>query len=141
MTTITRRTALAGLSAMAVAPGMAQAQSGRPITMIHGFTPGANVDITTRLVSEYLSKRLGQPIVVETRAGAGGRERSPGPGAGSPWWRSSAAYARNASVPVTFCSRTDGSSAWNTRRVCGRRSPGFSRWRRRSATGTGHEWW
>jgi tripartite-type tricarboxylate transporter receptor subunit TctC len=71
-TTITRRTALAGLSALAAAPGVAHAQSGRPITMIHGFTPGANVDITTRLVSEHLSKRLGQPIVVETRPGAGG---------------------------------------------------------------------
>ena len=63
--------------------------------------------------------------------GAGGRSRSPGPGAGSPWWRSRAAYARNASVPVTFCSRTVGRRAWKTRRVCGRRSPGLARWRRR----------
>jgi tripartite-type tricarboxylate transporter receptor subunit TctC len=73
-TTINRRTALAGLSTLAVAPihGPAHAQSGRPITMMHGFTPGANVDITARLVAEALSKRLGQPIVVETRPGAGG---------------------------------------------------------------------
>ena len=38
---ITRRTALAGLAATAAfpAPGLAQ-QSGRPITLMHGFTPG-----------------------------------------------------------------------------------------------------
>ncbi|MPZ55865.1 MAG: tripartite tricarboxylate transporter substrate binding protein [Rhizobiales bacterium] len=74
MTTITRRTALAGLSALAMAPtGIpALAQSGGAITMLHGFTPGANVDITARLIAENLSKRLGRPIVVETRPGAGG---------------------------------------------------------------------
>jgi tripartite-type tricarboxylate transporter receptor subunit TctC len=73
-TTITRRTALAGLSALALAPAKAPAlaQSGRAITIMHGFTPGANVDITARLIAEGLSKRLGQPIVVETRPGAGG---------------------------------------------------------------------
>ena len=69
-TTITRRTALAGLSALAVAP--AYAQSGRPITMMHGFTHGANVDIVARLIADNLSKRLAQPAVVEARPGAGG---------------------------------------------------------------------
>ncbi|MBX9843831.1 MAG: tripartite tricarboxylate transporter substrate binding protein [Xanthobacteraceae bacterium] len=73
-TTISRRAALAGLSALAAIParGPAHAQSGRPITLMHGFTPGANVDITARIVAEHLSKRLGQPVVVETRPGAGG---------------------------------------------------------------------
>jgi tripartite-type tricarboxylate transporter receptor subunit TctC len=69
---ITRRTALAGLSAAAAFPAPALAQSGRPITLMHGFTPGANVDITARLVADGLSKRLGQPVVVESRLGAGG---------------------------------------------------------------------
>ena len=69
---ITRRTALAGLSATAAFPAPALAQSGRPITLMHGFTPGANIDITARIVAEGLSKRLGQPIVVESRLGAGG---------------------------------------------------------------------
>ena len=40
--------------------------------MMHGFTPGANVDLVARLVADNLSKRLGQPIVVEPRPGAGG---------------------------------------------------------------------
>jgi tripartite-type tricarboxylate transporter receptor subunit TctC len=40
--------------------------------MLHGFTPGANVDITARLVADNLGKRLGRTVVVETRPGAGG---------------------------------------------------------------------
>ena len=73
-TTITRRTALAGFSALAMASARAPAlaQSGGVITMLHGFTPGANVDITARLVADNLSKRLGRTVVVETRPGAGG---------------------------------------------------------------------
>ncbi|HWL31620.1 MAG TPA: tripartite tricarboxylate transporter substrate-binding protein [Xanthobacteraceae bacterium] len=72
-TTITRRSALAGLSALSVgAAHPVRAQSARPITLIHGFTPGANVDITARLVADGLSRRLGQPFVVEPRPGAGG---------------------------------------------------------------------
>lgn len=68
---ITRRAALAGLGAIVAFPAPAIAQN-RPITMLHGFTPGANIDITARIVAEGLSKRLGQPIVVESRLGAGG---------------------------------------------------------------------
>jgi tripartite-type tricarboxylate transporter receptor subunit TctC len=69
-THLTRRAALAGLSTLAV--GSAFAQGGRTITMMHGFTPGANVDIVARLIAEQLGKRLGQTIVVEPRPGAGG---------------------------------------------------------------------
>jgi tripartite-type tricarboxylate transporter receptor subunit TctC len=67
---LTRRAALAGLSALAAAPALAQ--SGRPITLMHGFTPGANVDIVARLVAEHLSRRIGQTIVIDPRPGAGG---------------------------------------------------------------------
>jgi tripartite-type tricarboxylate transporter receptor subunit TctC len=70
MTELTRRTALAALSALAIAP--AAAQSGGTITIIHGFTAGANVDTIARLVAEHLGRRLGQSIVVEPRPGAGG---------------------------------------------------------------------
>src|SRR5262245_49462880 len=74
MTILTRRAAMAGLSASAIAPSVAPvfAQSGRTITIMHGFTPGANVDIVARLVAEQLGKRLEQTIVVEPRPGAGG---------------------------------------------------------------------
>jgi tripartite-type tricarboxylate transporter receptor subunit TctC len=67
---LTRRSLLASLSALAAAPVLAQ--SGRSITMMHGFTPGANVDLVARLIAEQLGKRIGQSIVVEPHPGAGG---------------------------------------------------------------------
>jgi tripartite-type tricarboxylate transporter receptor subunit TctC len=73
MTNITRRAALAGLSAIGVAPAVAQ--TARPeggITIVHGFTPGGNVDLTARLIAERLGARLGRQIVVEPKPGAGG---------------------------------------------------------------------
>ena len=73
MTKLTRRSALAGMSALVAAPAFAQTiANDRPITMMHGFTPGANVDIVARLIADQLSKRLNQQIVVEPRPGAGG---------------------------------------------------------------------
>ena len=73
MTKLTRRSALAGMSAFVAAPAFAQTvASDRTITMMHGFTPGANVDIVARLIADQLSKRLNQQIVVEPRPGAGG---------------------------------------------------------------------
>jgi tripartite-type tricarboxylate transporter receptor subunit TctC len=70
-TQITRRTALAGLASVAAAPAFAQG-GGSTITMMHGFTPGANVDIVARLIADHLGKRLNRQIVVEPRPGAGG---------------------------------------------------------------------
>jgi tripartite-type tricarboxylate transporter receptor subunit TctC len=70
-TQITRRAAIAGLSAFAATPAFAQS-GGSTITMMHGFTPGANVDIVARLIADNLGKRLNRQIVVEPRPGAGG---------------------------------------------------------------------
>ena len=69
-TQLTRRGALLALSAWAATPAFAQ--SGRTVTLMHGFPPGTNVDIVARLVAEQLGARLGQTIVVEPRPGAGG---------------------------------------------------------------------
>ena len=44
----------------------------RPIRVVIPFGPGSAVDIVPRIVFEQMSAQLGQPIVVENRAGAGG---------------------------------------------------------------------
>ena len=48
----------------------AQAYPTRPVTLVHGFAPGGGVDTTARIVAEGLSRRLGQPVVVESKPGA-----------------------------------------------------------------------
>ena len=44
----------------------------RPVRIIAGFAAGGGVDITARLIGQWLSDRLGQSFVVENRTGAGG---------------------------------------------------------------------
>ncbi|HSB72702.1 MAG TPA: tripartite tricarboxylate transporter substrate binding protein [Candidatus Methylomirabilis sp.] len=53
---------------------LAQAQTypTKPIRMIVPWPPGGGVDTTTRMISPPLAERLGQPIAVENRGGAGG---------------------------------------------------------------------
>ena len=56
----------------AVARGaMAQAYPTRPVRLIIGYPPGGSADMTARLMAQWLSERLGQPIVIENRPGAG----------------------------------------------------------------------
>jgi tripartite-type tricarboxylate transporter receptor subunit TctC len=49
----------------------AQAYPARPIRLIVGYTPGGSADLTSRLMGQWLSERLGQSFVIENRPGGG----------------------------------------------------------------------
>ena len=64
--------AIVAVAAMAaLAPAAAQQYPARPITLVVPLPPGGTNDIMARLVSERMSKSLGQQIVVENRAAGG----------------------------------------------------------------------
>jgi Tripartite tricarboxylate transporter family receptor len=53
-------------------PAASQAYPDRPIRLIAPFPAGGLADVLARAVGDEMSKALGQPVVVENRAGAGG---------------------------------------------------------------------
>src|SRR5262245_46447068 len=74
---LTRRNFLhlaASVIALSVVWPIASGQTypSRPITMIVPFAAGGGTDVTARIVSEHMSRTLGQPIIIENIAGAGG---------------------------------------------------------------------
>jgi tripartite-type tricarboxylate transporter receptor subunit TctC len=60
-----------GSIALAAGPALAQDYPTRPVTVIVAQPPGGGTDIIARIISQQLSIQLGQPFVVENRAGAG----------------------------------------------------------------------
>jgi tripartite-type tricarboxylate transporter receptor subunit TctC len=63
----------AGAAALAAVSRVAWAQTypARPVHFIVAFAPGGANDIVARLMGQSLSERLGQPVIIENRAGAG----------------------------------------------------------------------
>ena len=69
-----RRLVAALVAAAACSAALAQdAFPSRPLRIIVPFAAGGSVDISARMVAQPMSDELGQPVVVENRAGAGGR--------------------------------------------------------------------
>jgi len=68
------RAALVGLICLSgfVTPCFAADYPNRPVRWLIGFAAGGPVDIVARIMSQWLSERLGQQFVVENRAGSGG---------------------------------------------------------------------
>jgi len=71
LATLARLTLLAAVS-LSPSGAWAQDYPSRPIRIIQGFAPGGNADSIARLLGQEMSRGLGQPVIVETKAGAGG---------------------------------------------------------------------
>jgi len=72
---ISRRHLLASLGAAALAASgsvHAQGWPNKPIKIIVPFAAGVSPDVVTRMISESLGRALGQPVIVDNRAGAAG---------------------------------------------------------------------
>jgi tripartite-type tricarboxylate transporter receptor subunit TctC len=72
-----RRKFLKLAAAVAVAPVFSRRASAldyptRPVRIVAGFSAGGGVDITARLIGQWLGERLGQSFITENRPGAGG---------------------------------------------------------------------
>lgn len=71
---IARRSLGAALATGLAAPALAQATwPTRPVRLISPFAPGGPQDVPARYFVDYLTPRLGQPVVYDSRAGAGGQ--------------------------------------------------------------------
>src|SRR3954470_14788863 len=60
------------ICAMCEAGALAQTYPSKPIRLIAPSSPGSGVDFVSRIVAQPLSDELGQQVVVDNRAGAGG---------------------------------------------------------------------
>jgi tripartite-type tricarboxylate transporter receptor subunit TctC len=70
-----KKVLVAALCTLAFAAGPAPAQSdypNRPVKLVVGFGAGGSTDIVGRIVARHLTEKLGQSVVVENKAGAGG---------------------------------------------------------------------
>jgi len=70
--TLTLRSVVAAALLVVAAAAGAQNFPSRPVTLTVGFAPGGGTDTAARVIAQKLSENLGQSVVVDNKAGAGG---------------------------------------------------------------------
>jgi len=60
------------LNLFAMHVGAEETYPNKPVRLYVGFAPGGGTDIAARIIAPYLSKELGQPVVIENKPGVGG---------------------------------------------------------------------
>jgi len=70
--TLTLRSVIAAASLVVAVAAGAQNFPSRPVTLTVGFAPGGGTDTAARVIAQKLSENLGQSVVVDNKAGAGG---------------------------------------------------------------------
>lgn len=93
--------AAAGLVALSLPALAQQTWPNKPVKILVPYGAGSSPDVIARIVAERLSPRLGQPVVVENRAGAGGNNGT-------------ATVARTAGDGYNFLISTNGPLVYNT---------------------------